>query len=284
MTPRSSSAPAAAAVRETQRQGEEEVAVLEPAAGVQAGQMDVQPERGKRHARAEDVLDQVGRVGADGDEFPVGHVDDAHQAERDRQPDGDDQEHGTERQAAEQGAEKVDPAQVRLDGPDRLARRGRHRGLVGGGAPPREFLEDVAGRERAHLPQGAGGVGAGGGVVVLQPQQRDGHRERALDGGVGLHPGAGLERGELGAVARQADGVHGPPALDRVGVGDRGEVQHRAHHQAEFRVGVRGLHVRLGEADGLAGGDRGVGSPSPRASRSGRPRRRRRHRPWLRRA
>ena len=51
-----------------------------------------------RHRRLHDV----GRVGAEHHQLAVRHVDDAHDAERDRQADGDEHEHRAEAQAEEQ--------------------------------------------------------------------------------------------------------------------------------------------------------------------------------------
>ena len=68
-------------------------------------------------------LDDVGRVGAEHHQLAVSHVDDAHDAEGDRQADRDQHQHRAEAQAEEQ----------RLDCPNRSARQRsivRHR--VGG--------------------------------------------------------------------------------------------------------------------------------------------------------
>ncbi len=47
----------------------------------------------------QDLLAEVGGVGADHDELAVGHVDDVHQAKRKRQPQGDQQQDRTETQS-----------------------------------------------------------------------------------------------------------------------------------------------------------------------------------------
>ena len=59
-------------------------------------------------ARAENVLHDVGRVGADRDHFAVRHVDDAHQAEGDGEAERDHEQNGAEAEAAKNGAEEID--------------------------------------------------------------------------------------------------------------------------------------------------------------------------------
>ena len=67
---------------------------------------------------AENILNHIAGVGADRDHLAVRHVDDSHQAERDRQAERDDEQNRAETEAAKDRAEEVDPGNVLFDGLD----------------------------------------------------------------------------------------------------------------------------------------------------------------------
>ena len=73
-------------------------------------------------AAHEDALGHVRRVGADRDQFAVGHVDDAHQAEGDGEAERGDEQDGTEADAAKNGAEEIDPEEIIVEGEHGLLR------------------------------------------------------------------------------------------------------------------------------------------------------------------
>ena len=77
-------------------------------------------------------LHDVGRVGAEHHQLAVRHVDDAHDAERDRQADGDEHEHRSEAQAEEQRLDR----RVEASRPSRCAAT---RDVPRPAAPPRRF-------------------------------------------------------------------------------------------------------------------------------------------------
>ena len=71
-------------------------------AGDEEGQRQGDEERGAEQVwrmGADQLLHDEGRVGSDHDHLAMGHVDDAHGAERDRETDGREQKNGTERHA-----------------------------------------------------------------------------------------------------------------------------------------------------------------------------------------
>ena len=73
------------------------------------------PVEGARQVRAEQVLHDVGRVRADHDQLAVRHVDDAHQAVGDREPERGEQQDRAERDAGEGEAEPLAPREPALD-------------------------------------------------------------------------------------------------------------------------------------------------------------------------
>src|SRR3954465_12793751 len=70
-------------------------------------------------AGAENILHDIASVSADGNHLPVGHVDDAHEAKRDRETQRYDEKDGAEAESAKNGSEEIDPLDVTFDCADR---------------------------------------------------------------------------------------------------------------------------------------------------------------------
>jgi hypothetical protein len=70
---------------------------------------------GKSKARPENILHHITGVSADGDHFAVRHVDDAHQAEGDRQAKRDHQQNRPKAQAVKNRANKIHERNVVLN-------------------------------------------------------------------------------------------------------------------------------------------------------------------------
>ena len=94
------------------------------AAGGEEGDRDRHQQVERQRARqvvVEQRLHRVGGVGADGQHLAVGHVDDAHDAEGDGQPQRGEQEHAGQRQPVDQVAADGDQALPALDCGQRAA-------------------------------------------------------------------------------------------------------------------------------------------------------------------
>ena len=142
---------------EAQRQRKEEVAFVKvvPGAAFRPGRWHPKEMRpavegegqgdGGNEAGAEDVLDDIAGIGADGDHLAVRHVDHPHQAEGDRQPERHDEQDRAQADAVEDRAEEVDVIDVPLDGIDRGLHRRRHLGFEG--PIPGEALEGIEGAD-----------------------------------------------------------------------------------------------------------------------------------------
>ena len=88
-----------------------------------------QVESGRR-IQAERFLDHECGVGAEHDHLAVGHVDDAHHAECDRETDGGQQQNRSQAEALEQLAEDIPHGHAAFDEIEGFPRGGTHRGVL----------------------------------------------------------------------------------------------------------------------------------------------------------
>ena len=186
MTLRSSTAPTSAATRKEAGIADQDVAV-----------------EGAGRVGPEQVLHDVGRVGADHHQLAVRHVDDAHQAVGDRQAERDQQQDRAEADAGEEHAEPLAPGEAAAHRVERLLQR------------------------RAHLR-----VGLAAGAEPLLQQARD----RALAARRQL-----LGRGQALAAVRRGDQDRGAHALEvrlqrRIGLGRQRLVDQRQLAFVERRL------------------------------------------------
>ena len=133
MTVRSKTRPASAAMMKLNGSANEKIALIKPARCVEAGQVKSETQRIAAEAEREDnvktktgakeVLHHVTRIGADGNHFPVRHVDDPHQTEGDGKPQRHDQQNRSQAHTVKDRAEDIDPLDMHLEGADGLVGR-----------------------------------------------------------------------------------------------------------------------------------------------------------------
>ena len=168
-------------------------------------------------------LHDVGRVGAEHHQLAVRHVDDAHDAEGDRQPDGDQHQHGSEAEPEGRRLEHRVHVAHRVDLPQGVGRRGPHVRVGLDVAPVLGGVQQCRQAVVHHRVEAAreplDGLDAHVRIAVLE--RRDG--KRGLDlvrhVRVGLHVSAPAEEldGRVVEVAQQLP--RGAPA--HAGVGTR---------------------------------------------------------------
>ena len=73
---------------------------------------------GESKTGAENILHDITRVSADRDHLAVRHIDNAHQAERNREPQRDNQQNRTETKPAKNGAKEIDPLKCAAQSPE----------------------------------------------------------------------------------------------------------------------------------------------------------------------
>jgi hypothetical protein len=234
------------------RDGEDEVGLELPAAEIEAGNMEGETEGGKPEAGVEDVLDDVTGVGAHGDQLAMGHIDDAHEAEGDGEAEGDHEEDGPEAEAAEEGAEEIDAADVALDEPE---------GVLGGldftgrgSCVAHDGGEDVAGGDGNEIAKLLDGGNLDGGIGILELDDGDGLGESFLDLGVAFLGDAGLEDGDVGRVLDHPELHDRGTASLGIGIVEGHQVEGVLDGLFQPQVGIHGVEVIGEEGLGLAGG------------------------------
>ena len=85
-----------------------------------------------REIQLKAFLHDEGRIGADHHQLAMRHVDDTHQAKHDREPEGHDEENGTQTDAAKQGFDRAGPDIPGFDPFDRSGGGLCHRLLLSG--------------------------------------------------------------------------------------------------------------------------------------------------------
>ena len=173
-------------------------------------------------AVGENLLHHEGGVGAQHDQLAVGHVDHAHDAEGDGQPDGGQQQHRAQAEAEENGVggfvafgALIDFLQCAVGGV-----------AFGGGVALRQTVaQHIAHRRLQAAGHRVDGVQALVKLAVGVAQHGDvqGRIDHALDQRVGFLRLAGAQRVQHHRVGVADQALGRFPAGERIGVGQRGD-------------------------------------------------------------
>ncbi len=208
----------------------------------------------RRQEGAEDLLHHEGGVGAEHDHLAVRHVDDAHDAEGDGEPDGGEQQDAAEADALEQGQADADQLQPAVDRAERAVDGVLDVGIVGGGALVDEQTADLrVGRCRER---------ADGGKALLlgaaaQPGGGERQRQRRLDprvalGGIGLLQRVGaLVQRMLQRLLRRREPILGAAAEQGQAAQRRIDLAAHAVVDAHLVDGVVRALAESGVIDGI---------------------------------
>jgi len=164
---------------------------------------------------ARQFLDHEGHIGADHHHLAMGHVDDAHDAERDGEPDGGEQQHRAEREAEPGVLRQVPYGEFVGDGGDRALGGGRDGGrrVAGQSLQQADRILVAAGADHRDGGELVGFLG----IVGVEDDRGARLVEHALDAGIGFLLERGLDRRQHIGFARLEHRLGGFQALGGVG-------------------------------------------------------------------
>ena len=171
----------------------------------------------QRPVDGQPLLRQPGGIGAQHHQLAVRHVDHAHHPESDRQPDGGQNQHRSQRQPEEQGFRPAQQLQAELGATQGFSGRLAHAGIAIIGRHPDQRASNL----RLHPPaQRLGGLGADGRVVAGQIGQRQRRRQQVLDPAVRFHRQSRPQRRRARRVGIAQEGFDRRLALLGIGAGE----------------------------------------------------------------